>query len=183
MERREDSARPNCPAVPPQTSSHPQRLWPFCLIFTITWNGCIIMDIRPWPQTETCENRRCDFFLSLSFFQVIFMYKYIKITWKIFGNKKKCLAMGVCIWKKWPVLKGKWGKNIQKTQNSQKWLFKVWFGFLRCNFLIRAPKVPFLEPTKWLNWGRFSHLGGTRNIFTSFSLEHRPFFSNANPHG
>ena len=37
-------------------------------------------------------------------------------------------------WKKWPVLKGKWGKNIKKTQNGKKSLFEVRFGFLKCLF-------------------------------------------------
>ena len=98
---------------------------------------------------------------------------------KIVSNpKKKVSSPWVCIWKKWPVLMGKWGKNIKKTRNGQKSLFEVLFWFLRCLFggfrgyfvlksgltiLIRALEVPFLVPPKRLKRPYFSHLGGTRN--------------------
>ena len=95
--------------------------------YTILWH----IQFRAGPKSKKWSDQQKTLHPTAS--------KHTKARRKKFNLKKIVLIKGDCIWKKWPALTGKWGKNTKKTQNGQKSLFEFWKGvFSFWGFLIQS---------------------------------------------
>ena len=92
---------------------------------------------------------------------------YFVPTWMQAISAKKKLFFCILLawpplWKKWPVLKGKWGKNIRKMQNGQKtifWYFYLIFPWARAIFFNMVAKPGKCKKNLFFAKMAFTHVG------------------------